>query len=77
MASSVIQAPEYVAKELIQRTQGEAVPMPKYLNILEMCVTDWNESACRFQNLIFTYSALYKEMMSSIQKKQNILQVKL
>lgn len=77
MASTAIASPEYVAKELIEKFCGDSVPVPKHLNILEICATEWNHSAYRFQNLIFTYGTLYRDMLFSIQKKQNILQVKL
>lgn len=77
IASTDIASHEYVAKELIDQLGGESVPTPEHLkNILEICPTEWNQSAYRFQNLIFTYSTLYKDMLFSIQKQQNILQVK-
>lgn len=75
MASTVIASPEYVAKELTEKFCGESVPAPKHLSVLEFCSTEWNQSAYRFQNLIFTYGTLYRDMLFSIQKQQNILQV--
>lgn len=77
MASTIITSPESMAKELIDQLGGESVPIPMHFNILEICSTKWNQSAYRFQNLIFTYSSLYRDMLFSIQKQQNILQVKL
>lgn len=77
MASTAIASPDYVAKELIDKFCGENVPAPKYLNMIEIGSTEWNRSAYRFQNLIFTYGTIYKNMLFSIQKQQNILQVKI
>lgn len=76
MENTTIASPEYVAKELIGKFCGESVPAPKLLSVLELCTTEWNKSAYRFQNLIFTYSTLYRDMLLSIEKQQNILQVR-
>lgn len=77
IASTPIESPDYMAKELIEKFSSEIVPVPKYLTVLDVCVTEWNRSTYRFENLIFTYATIYKNMLSSIQKQQNILQVKL
>lgn len=70
-----IASPDFVANELIEKFCGDSVPAPKYLTVLEFCSTEWNNSAYRFQNLIFTYGTLYRDMLFAIQKQQNILQV--
>lgn len=75
IASAPIASPEYISKELLEKFCGDSVPPPKYLNVLDVCSTEWNQSAYRFQNLIFTYGTLYRDMLFSIQKQQNILQV--
>lgn len=77
MASTTVTAPDYVAKELIDKYCGEFVPVPKYLNLLDIASSKWNQSAYRFEKLIFTYSTIYKNMLSTIQKQQNILQVRI
>lgn len=77
MASTALAAPDYVAKELIEKYCGEFVPVPKYLNVLDIVSTKWNQCAFRFEKLIFTYSTIYKNMLSTIQKQQNILQVRI
>lgn len=64
-----------MAKELIEKFCGEIVPAPKYLQMLDMGSSEWSQSAYRFKNLIFTYSLIYKNMLSDIQKQKNILQV--
>lgn len=77
MASTAIPSPEYVAKELTEKLYNDIVPAPtKYLNIIDACHIDWQQSTCRFSNLIFTYGTFYKDMLATIQKQQNILQVK-
>lgn len=77
IASTAIASAEYVAKELLEKfsSGGEICPAPKYLNILDNGPMDWNQSAYRFEKLIFTYGIIYKNMLSKIQKQQNILQV--
>lgn len=76
IASTAIASPEFVAEELIGKLYGEFVPSPmKYLNIVGTCDNEWRHSAYRFKNLIFAYGTFYKDMMSNIQKQQNILQV--
>lgn len=79
IASTAIESAEYVAKELLEKFVsgggGEISPVPKYLTILDVCPMDWNRSAYRFEKLILTYDTIYKKMLSSIQKQQNILQV--
>lgn len=73
--TTTIASPDFVANELIGKFCGDSVPVPKYLSILEFCSTEWNSSAYRFQNLIFTFGTLYRDMLFNIQKQQNILQV--
>lgn len=76
IASTAIASADYMAKELLEKfSTGEVSPVPKYLTILEKCPTDWMQSAYRFEKLILTYGTIYKNMLSTIQKQQNILQV--
>lgn len=77
IASTAIASADYVAKELLEKfSSGEVSPVPKYLTILDVCQMDWNRSAYRLEKLILTYGTIYKNMLSNIQKQQNILQVK-
>lgn len=77
LASTKIASADYLAKELLEKFSiGEISPVPKYLAILDECPTDWMKSAYRFEKLILTYGTIYKNMLSTIQKQQNILQVK-
>lgn len=76
IASTAIASAEYVAKELLENfSSGEVSPVPQYLTILDVSPMEWNRSAYRFEKLIFTYGTIYKDMLSNIQKQQNILQV--
>lgn len=78
IASTAIASGDYVAKELLEKfSSGEVSPVPKYLAILDVCQVEWNRSAYRFEKLILTYGIIYKNMLSNIQKQQNILQVNL
>lgn len=76
IASTAAASADYVAKELLDKCGvGEFTPVPKELTILEVCPTDLSQSAHRFEQLILTYDTIYRNMLSSIQKQQNILQV--
>lgn len=70
-----IESSDFIAREWIGKLSLEPIPLPKHLHLLESNSNVWNHSPLRFKNLIFTYCSLYKEMMSSIRKQQNILQV--
>lgn len=73
--TTVISSPDYIAKELSIKYSVESIPIPKYWNVLDNENVEWSKSPHRFKNLIFTYCALYKNMLTTIQKQQNILQV--
>lgn len=72
---TTISSPEYIAKEWIAKINLEPIPLPKYLHSLENSNNSWNYSPFRFKCLIFTYSSLYKLMITEIRKQRNILQV--